>query len=333
MNFKSVFMSDAFPPFFDQMLQLRSFVLQEYCVKARVPFPEDVCKRLARLKSLRHISFTDNKYFEAKQVTHKNQCSFKALLQVSSLHTLDVRRGTYLSGRLDSKIGAHTNLEVLHIIDVANVHLSLPQELGKLTNLRSLRLESEIAPFNKSIPFNAFMRLHKLTYLSLVDTAASDPFKIGNISFPGNLRNLTIGPVEDFSNALPYSLEELIMHASTRKYVAFPTDLGFLTNLRKLHLFNFNGELPTEITRLTALTALRVGPFYGTSATKEQLRRLKQLKRVHMGRISQPLSSVLGVLGEIASDILVSFCKGSQFSIDWIPAELRRVAQVWPVDC
>ena len=184
-----------------------------------------------------------------------------------------------LRGSISAELGRLTNLSAL-VLDSNELTGPIPPELGSLTNLEILTVHNN--QMSGPVP----PELGSLTNLSVLvlygnELTGSIPPQLGNLS---KLTFLELGD-NAFTGSIPRELgrlSELIYLVIYNNHLTgpIPSQLGDLTNLRHLYLFNnrLTGSIPSGLGRLENLESLDLGGNQLTGSLPPELGKLTNLK-------------------------------------------------------
>ena len=230
-----------------------------------------------------------------------------------------------------------------------NLRGTLPAELGNLSSLTRLSLESN----HLSGPIPASLgNLSNLTYLGLGgnDLSGPIPTELGNLSnlttlylrvnqlsgsIPasmGNLSSLTSLDLRgnQLSGSIPASMGNLSSLSdldlrNNQLSGPIPAELGNLSNLTHLSLMRnrLSGPIPAELGNLSSLSYLHLGDNQLSGPIPASLGNLSSLSDLHLGgnRLSGPIPASLGNLSNQLEDL---FLHPNQLT-GCIPAALAAV--------
>ena len=197
-----------------------------------------------------------------------------------------------LSGAIPPELGELTNLEHLYL-DSNELSGAIPPELGELTNLEHLYLDSN--ELSGAIPpeLGELTNLEHL-YLDSNELSGAIPPELGGL---GNLERLYLDSNE-LSGAIPPELGGLanlqrLYLGNNKLSGAIPPELGELTNLERLYLGDnksrypafggLSGEIPPELGELTNLERLYLDSNELSGEIPPELGGLANLQRLYLG--------------------------------------------------
>ncbi|XP_062094612.1 probable leucine-rich repeat receptor-like serine/threonine-protein kinase At3g14840 isoform X1 [Humulus lupulus] len=175
-----------------------------------------------------------------------------SLWKLPYLKEVDLRRN-FLSGSIPPEWGS-TKLERL-AISVNNLSGPIPAELGNITTLKYLNMESNL--FSETIPYE-LGKLVNLEYLSLNanNLTGQFPLSLTNLSklwALGIHSNYFTGRIPEFGNWK--QLQILDMQASGFSG-PIPPSISTLANLQQLRITDLNGENSSDFPDLSKMTDL-----------------------------------------------------------------------------
>ena len=194
-----------------------------------------------------------------------------------------ILRGSQMSGEIPTELGNLTNLEDLNL-DSNQLSGSIPTELGSLDNLKYLSIQ--VNRLSGPIP-PELGNLSNLIGLYLYNNqlSGSIPTELGSLD---NLEYLSI-QVNRLSGSIPPELGNLSNLTELHFYNnqlsgSIPTELGNLTSLESLYLDNnqLSGSVPTEIGNLSNLTELHLYSNQLSGTIPFQLGSLTNLQRLYL---------------------------------------------------
>ena len=203
----------------------------------------------------------------------------------------------------------------------------IPAELGKLSNLRWLKLSSN--QLTGEIP----TELGELTNLRLLNLQSNQltgeiPTELGKLS------NLTVLYLRSnqLTGEIPTELGELtnligLDLLSNQLTGEIPTELGELTNLRWLYLSSnqLTGEIPTELGKLSNLTVLYLRSNQLTGEIPTELGELTNLTGLYLS-FNQLTGEIPAELGKLSN--LTVLALSSNRLTGEIPAELGKFSNL-----
>ena len=182
-----------------------------------------------------------------------------------------------------------------------NLQGTLPSELGALTALRSINLQS-LPLMSGTVPSSIGL-LTDLTRISLSNnrlsgTLPSELFSLKKLEifelFSNSIRGTLSSQIGALTNLHDFGVSGLMSGP-------LPTTLGLLTSMGLLQLGNnrFDGSIPSEIARLTNLNILQLAGNFLSGEIPSSLGNLTTLRErlsLHSNRLSGTLPSSLGFL-------------------------------------
>ncbi|KAH0701356.1 hypothetical protein KY284_015571 [Solanum tuberosum] len=205
--------------------------------------PVDMCRRLAKIKSISIIS----NHLSGQIPTGLSNCT--------ELHDFSLSYNNF-SGTFPSEI---VNLERLELLNLGgnNLHGVIPREIGNLHKLETLYLQ-----FNQlsgNIPQELF-NISTLTRVSLLSNHLSGSLPYASNYWPTNLEILNLG-VNNIGGVMPTSISNssylMRLYLNGNKFSGqIPNSLGGLRHLEHLDLSN-NNLFSLHLSILTSLTNCR----------------------------------------------------------------------------
>lgn len=181
------------------------------------------------------------------------------------LETLDLSNNPSLSGALPENIGILTNLKSLVLVG-CNFSGPIPESIGSLSNLKNLFLNSN--RFTGSIP-RSIGQLSNLVWLDVTDNQLTGEIPVSNDTTPGldklaKAKHFHLGrnqlsgvvPSQLFSSDLSSLIHVVFDH--NRLTGAIPETLGQMVSLEVIRMDNnqFNSSVPQNLSSLVKLTEL-----------------------------------------------------------------------------
>ena len=208
-----------------------------------------------------------------------------------------------------------------------NLHGTIPSELGRLTKLTRLDLDSNqlTGTIPKELAYLANLEHLSLGWNQLTGTI---PIELTQMS---NLKHLTLG-VNQLTGNIPIELAQLAnlehLHLGGNPLAGkIPTELGQLIKLRWLSLDNnqLTGDIPEELGRLTNLTYLDLFTNHLTGTIPAELRQLTKLTSLDLG--TNQLTGAIPIgLGQM-TDLTYLDLRANQLT-GTIPTNLGRLTNL-----
>ncbi|MEH2160299.1 MAG: COR domain-containing protein [Nostoc sp.] len=222
---------------------------------------------------------------------------------------------------LPPEIGQLTNLQTLHLID--NQLSSLPPEIGQLTNLQTLDLFINQL---SSLPPEIGQLTNLQTLYLGSNQLSSLPPELGQLT---NLQTLYLSSNQ--LSSLPPEIGQLTnlqtLYLSSNQLSSLPPELGQLTNLQTLHLDrNQLSSLPPEIGQLTNLQTLFLFSNQLSSLPPE-FGQLTNLQTLYLS--SNQLSSLPPEIGQL-TNLQTLYLSSNQLSS--LPPEFGQLTNLQSLD-
>ena len=208
---------------------------------------------------LTSLAQTDLHLLRLQENQIKGFLDFAPLSNASNLKTLELNDNENLDGNVFAHLTNWTKLESLNLAETL-FGGTLPQDIGKLTNLQTLNLES---PFLSPLP-TSIGNCQSITNIRVVAPAGVKagltgglPTEMGLLT---NLRGLEIRDNRELGSTLPTELGQLtklveVFLPGDELTGTLPTELGNLDQLENFWLNGnpISGTVPTEYGRMTSL--------------------------------------------------------------------------------
>ncbi|KAL8130397.1 hypothetical protein V2J09_019552 [Rumex salicifolius] len=184
------------------------------------------------------------------------------------LETLDLSNNPSLTGTLPENIGILTNLKSLVLVG-CNFYGPIPEAIGSLSKLKNLFLNSN--RFNGSIP-HSVGKLSNMVWFDVTDNQLTGEIPVSNATTSGldkltKAKHFHLGrnqlsgqvPSSLFSSSLKSLIHVVFDH--NRLSGAIPDTLGEVENLEVIRMDKnqFNSSIPQSLSKLVNLTELFLG--------------------------------------------------------------------------